>query len=387
VNRFPYVLALSFCRQPLSDRHHPRRIFTGMLEAGGSAAVQVLEPGPDTDRAMDAVTSVPEERTHERIAHSRLSTRRALTSGAPVFDDAYMVYEVSLVKPGRDFEGRRIYEKPWIDVGSHRLYFLEINAIQLRQDIAEGRTQIRWRSLPVWHPRFELQGPVPAATRPGGNGRYTKSYTPHYAFPSADTAAFEPDALVNGMAARTLPPLPEDQLEVDNDRARWPCFFPSSAGMITTWAADGVPNLMPCGSTTVVSRQPLVIAPCVAYAAINERYAPRASLGTILKTGRFGCGVPFIDDRVVEAIRYAGNNSITNDPRKIANAGLAVKPDDWAPVLPALPVHFDCKVIGRVRLGTHLMFLGQVRRIRVRADVTPDQPVHWCPWATLEGVR
>lgn len=383
VNRFPYVLALSFCKEDLSTRHHVRRVFTDVLEHGGNVAVQYLPPGPALDNAMGAILSVTEEKSCGRIAKSGLSTRKALTNGAPVFDASYMVYEGSLVKPGKDFSGELIYPQPWIDVGSHRVYFLEINAIQLRQDIAEGRNQIHWRSLPVWTPQLKLQ----RAPRVDGNrvqdNRYQKGYTPHYDFPSAGTIAFEADGVENQMAVKRLPPLPEEQVEVDNDRARWPCFFPSSAGMITTWAGDSIPNLMPCGSTTVISRHPLVIAPCVSYAEINVRYAPRASLDIIRRTKKFGCGVPFISDEIVDAIKYAGNISLNGDPKKLFHSGLDVEPCDWAPVLPALPLHFDCEVVGEVRLGTHIMFLGEVRRIRVRADVTPNNPLEWYPWAQV----
>ncbi|RCJ23207.1 hypothetical protein A6S26_01225 [Nostoc sp. ATCC 43529] len=383
VNRFPYVLALSFCTQELSQRHHIRRAFTDMLESSGSVAVQFLPPGEQLDRAMKAIATVPEEKTHSRIADTGLTTRKALTNDAPVFDSAYMVYEAKLVKPGKDFAGQPIYSQPWVDVGSHRVYFLEINAIQLREDIAQGHSQILWRSLPAWQPQYELQKPVSLLGNSVEDGSYKKGYTPNYAFPSAGTIAFEADAVENGMAVKYLPPLPEDQVEVDNDRARWPCFFPSSAGMITCWAEDGTPNLMPCGSTTIVSRHPLVITPCISYAKINERYAPRVSLDIIRKTGKFGCGVPFINDVVIDAIKYAGNTSLAKDPQKIARAGLQVEPNDWAPVLPALPIHFDCEVIGEVTLGTHIMFLGEVRQIRVRADVTPENPIEWLPWANV----
>jgi flavin reductase (DIM6/NTAB) family NADH-FMN oxidoreductase RutF len=40
-------------------------------------------------------------------------------------------------------------------------------------------------------------------------------------------------------------------------------------------------------------------------------------------------------------------------------------------------------VVGEVRLGTHIMFLGEVERILVRRDVTPENPLLWCPWAEL----
>jgi flavin reductase (DIM6/NTAB) family NADH-FMN oxidoreductase RutF len=383
VNRFPYVLALSFCRETLSNRHYARRAFATLLENDKGIAVQFLPGGEPLDRVMGAIGALPDHHTGLRIAHSGLGTRAALTNQAPVFEDAYMVYEGRLVRPGTDFEGHTIYTKPWIDVGSHRVYFVEITAIQLRRDVAEGHTQIHWRSLPAWEPQLELQRAPAVVAAPPLEPRYEKRYTPQYEFPSRGTIAFEADAVRHGMAIKYLPPLPQDQVEVDNDRARWPCFFPCSAGMITAWAPSGLPNLMPCGSTTIVSRRPLVIAPCVSYAAINERYAPRATLDILRRTRRFGCGVPFINDTVLRAIKYSGNTSLAGDPEKLAHAGLEVEAGGSAPVLPALPVHFDCRVIDEVRLGTHIMFLGEVQRIRVRADVTPRNPLEWCPWADL----
>lgn len=383
VNRFPYTVALSFCRDALSDRHYVRRDFMDALEKSGIAAVQFISPGSELDRAMDAILTIPQEKTRQRIASSRLPWRRGRTNAAPVFSDAYMAYECSLVTPGRDFDGQNIFPLPYTDVGSHRVFFLEINSIQLRQDIARGDSQISWRGLPLWAPQGLWQN-SPQRQSQGQRHPYVKGYTPHYRFPGKGTTAFEYDGVADDMAFKDLPALPEDQVEVDNDRARWPCFFPSPVGMITSYSHDGSANIMPCGSTTILSRQPLVVAPAVSYARINARYAPRASLDDIRASGRFGCGVPFIDDTVIDAIRYAGNVSIRNDADKTVNAGLEVIRGENAPILAGLPVHFDCEVIGEIRLGTHILFLGEVRRILVRADVSPDNPLTWRPWAMVE---
>lgn len=384
VNRFPYVLMISFCKQELSARHHIRGDFMKVLERGGAVAVQFLPPGADLDRVMEAILTTPEDQTADRIARTGLKTRPG-ANGAPVFESAFLAYEGSLVRPQTDFDGNPIYDTPWADVGSHRAYFLEINTIRLREDIARGQTQIQWRSLPAWQPAFRAEPPAPRgdAAAAAAQLKYQKGYTPNYVFPSAGTIAFEQDELADGMAVKHLAPLAKDQVEVDNDRARWPAFFPSSAGLITTWGDDGIPNLMPCGSTTIVSRHPLVIAPCVSYAGINQRYAPRASLDLIRKRKRFACAVPFVDDQIIAAIKYCGNVSITQDPHKVANGGLNVVPGDGVPVLAEAPVTFECEVTGEVALGTHIMFLGEARRILVRSDVTPANPLEWCPWAAL----
>ena len=387
VNRFPYIIALSFCRTSLSTRHYERHEFMDVLESGGTVAVQFLPPGDALDSVMRSIATVPDSDGRRRFVEAGLATRPGKTNDAPVFDASYMVYEASLVRPGKDMEGQPIFEQPWTDVGSHRVYYLEIQAIQLRQDIAEGRSQIQWRSVPTWNPSMPLQKPEGFARFRGNSGGYEKGYTADYRFPSLTTIGFEYDVLENGMAIKFLPALAEDQVEVDNDRARWPCFFPSSLGMITTWAEPGVPNLMPCGSTTIISRQPLVITPCVSYARINARYAPRQSLDVIRRTGRFGCGVPYLNQTVIDAIKYAGNVSLTTNKNKVIASGLEIEPRPWAPVLTALPVHFDCEVVGEVRLGTHIMFLGEVRRIEVRQDVTVTNPLRWCPWADVVPVN
>ena len=386
VNRFPYVMAVSFCRQALSPRHHVRRHFMDLLERGGSAAVQFLPPGRALDAAMGEILSSDEASSQNRLRHAGLPTSAACESATPVFDDAYLVYEGRLVEPARDFESQPIYAAPWEDVGSHRVYFLEITAIQLRRDIAAGESQICWTSLPI------LESRANAAARPQGEAvapraAYQKSFTPHYRFPAPSTVAFEGYEIAAGRAVRHLPHEAAEQIERDNDRARWPCFFPSSVGMITCDTPDGRPNLMPCGSTTIVSRHPLIIAPCVSYAAINTRYAPRATLEQIRRTGRFGCGVPYLADHVLEAIRYAGNISWQVDPDKVRSAGLTIDPRSDTPRLLDLPIHFDCEVRHELRLGTHVMFLGEVRRITVREDLTSERPLQWNPWAGIAPVR
>ena len=199
--------------------------------------------------------------------------------------------------------------------------------------------------------------------------------------------SFEHDLEKDGRAIRLLPPEAADQVEVDNDRARWPCFFPSSVGMITSYGADGVANLMPCGSTTIVSRQPMVVGVCISYSKVNERYAPRKSLDLIRESGWFGCGVPFIEPTVLDAIRYTGNLSLAKDPDKAAHSGLEVVKGPHAPLLPALPIQMECQVIGEEQLGSHVLMLGEVRRGLVRTDLTPDRPLEWYGFADVRGPK
>ena len=127
----------------------------------------------------------------------------------------------------------------------------------------------------------------------------------------------------------------------------------------------------------------MVISPCVSYARINVRYAKRASLEIIRRTGRFGCGVPYVSDDLLRAIRYSGNISLAADRNKFRNSGLTLSPGARTPLVRQLPIHFDCEVVGEQRLGTHVMFFGEVREIHVRRDLTPASPLEWCPWPSV----
>ena len=117
-----------------------------------------------------------------------------------------------------------------------------------------------------------------------------------------------------------------------------------------------------------MSRQPLVIAPCVSYAAVNERYAPGLPRH-ILESGCFGCGVPFINDAVLGSFALRRQHVAAHHVAKQVNSGFlhrggrpGADPDGPAAL-------YECEVIGTEHLGTHVMIFGKVTRIRVGADV------------------
>ncbi|HEX8075289.1 MAG TPA: flavin reductase [Thermoleophilaceae bacterium] len=337
VNRFPYVIALS-----LNRRSSAHRELVDRLERTGAAAIQL---GADAS----------------------LSTRACLTAPIARLNSAYLVYEAVFPESFVDGGGETVYASPWVDVHDRRIYFLEIRTIQLREDIASGRTQIAWTALPGYTPG--LGEPQPPASPALPEDGYVKPYTSDYRFPARGTVAFEPDEVADGFAVKRIESRSAVSA-VSNDDARWPCFFPASVGMIAS-RLGGAVNVMPCGSTTVVCDRPLTIAPCIAYAAINERYRPRATLSMIEASGRFTCGVPFSAEPVLDAIRFAGNSSLREHPSKAAwseRATLAGRGGESPPQVPWLPINFECEVAGSIPLGTHVMLLGTVRSVSARAS-------------------
>jgi flavin reductase (DIM6/NTAB) family NADH-FMN oxidoreductase RutF len=383
VNRFPYIIALSFCNNRISDRHYERKVFMKSLENSGTVAVQFLPPGADLDNVMNKIANIPDEDCYKRIKSTGLSTFKAQTNDARIFNSAYLAYEAKLVTPGKDFYQNPIFKSPYTDLGSHRVYYLEITAIQMSEVIAAEKEYIYWRSLPDWIGKGEMESNKSRKSSSAIPEGYKKGYTPHYCFPSENTISFESDYVKDGLAVKLMPPLQKDHVEVDNDKARWPCFFPSPLGIVTSYAEDGTPNMMPCGSVTILNRHPLTIGICIAYANINERYAARATLDFVRRNGRFGCGIPYIDEMVVDGIWYTGNVSFAKDRDKVKISGLNVRKGENSPILTDLPIHYDCVVKDEIRLGTHILFLGEVTRIHVRKDVSENNPLEWFPWATV----
>ena len=69
------------------------------------------------------------------------------------------------------------------------------------------------------------------------------------------------------------------------------------------------------------------------------------------------------------------------DAEKVASCGLTPRQLGTTIGFDELPVHYGCRIVDRIRLGTHIMLLGTVEDVFVRPDVTPDSPLEWCPWA------
>jgi len=145
VNRFPYVVCVSLCRERLSDRHHPRADVMDAIESTGGFTVNVLSESAEAEALLEACAEAP---PRERLARAGLGVRSGEVTAVPVIDAAPLIYECELTEPAEDFEGEPIFQSPRDDLGSHTLYFGEVRAIQLDEQIAKREAQILWHSLP-----------------------------------------------------------------------------------------------------------------------------------------------------------------------------------------------------------------------------------------------
>ena len=212
---------------------------------------------------------------------------------------------------------------------------------------------------------------------------YKKTFTPRYRFPGPNTVAFQ-GRRRGRMRALVLPRGPV--YEADNDRARWPCFFPAPLLVITVVAEDGRFNMMPCGSTMMVNRHPLTIAASIAYAEINVRYRRRETLEMIERAGVFGVCVFSDQEHFVEAVNLSGNLSIADGIDKFRDAGLTpLRGRETGTVLvKEAPVCYECRLAEARRLGTHKMLFGEVLAVTLDQRIARgDTRLLWHPLAKI----
>ena len=90
--------------------------------------------------------------------------------------------------------------------------------------------------------------------------------------------------------------------------------------------------------------------------------------------------MPYVDEVVLDAIRYAGNTSLREDVEKLVNSGLAHRRASGCQLHTGLPIFYECEVVDTEYLGTHVIVFGQVTRIRVADDVSERNSLERCPW-------
>lgn len=382
VNRFPLIVAVSFCLQRLSRRHYPRRRFVEALRASGRACVQFLPQTEKLQAVLNAITAIDDDDCDKRLNHSGVATRRLPDDGPAVIETAYVAYDVESAVPHQDMYGNLVNQTFEHAVGSHALFLMEVRRILLLSNIAAGRQRVLWRSLASWQTDMLWGEGIATETQ----GKYTKGYTTKYFFPDPGARPYDGREEFHEYSVLAIERANASAPEMDPDKARWPCFFPSSVGMISTRGIDGIDNVTPCGSTAVVGRFPLTFSVCMAYAEFNERYTKRGCITALEETGKFGCGVPFDSPEMVRVIRHLGNTSIQDFPDKVKRSGATLADENIAGVVPVirqLPVHFDFSIISQIKMGSHIMFLGRVERILVRRKVMPKNPIVWSPWAQI----
>ena len=128
--------------------------------------------------------------------------------------------------------------------------------------------------------------------------------------------------------------------------------FPTPAGLITSVAPDGRPNIITLGEVHNLSIARPVI---VGIAMAKERYSHEL----ISQCGEFVVNLPTAD--LVEQVDRCGTTS-GRDLDKFAAYGLTALPAERVapPLIAECPVNLECKLLDVQEWGDHDLFLGEV---------------------------
>lgn len=138
----------------------------------------------------------------------------------------------------------------------------------------------------------------------------------------------------------------------------WPDFVPTSAILVTCIGLDGKPNIIPLTGWGVLCRFPFVFGIAICQGQYTKNYFPRFSHHLLEEVPEFVVNIPHSGLR--DAITVCGSMT-GGQGDKFQAAGLTPQPSLIVrpPVIAECPVNFECRVVNRVSLGSHDVFLGE----------------------------
>ena len=144
------------------------------------------------------------------------------------------------------------------------------------------------------------------------------------------------------------------------DRSVMGLVSPKPVVLVTCVDENGKPNIITVAAVAGASHDP----PMFSIAIRQDRY----SHGLIAGTGEFVINVPTV--KMAKAAEVCGRLT-GRKADKFMDANLTpVKADlVGAPLIGECPVNIECKVVGRVKPGTHTIFVGQVVATHVEEGV------------------
>lgn len=139
-----------------------------------------------------------------------------------------------------------------------------------------------------------------------------------------------------------------------------PALLPVPVVLVSAAAAGHRPNLITVAWTGIVNSEPPMV-----YAGIRPS---RHSHAIIEKSGEYVINIPSAEQAGV--VDYCGTVS-GRDVDKFRETGLTAAKGtlEYAPLVREFPVNLECRVVRRVALPSHDVFIGEITAVHVNADV------------------
>ena len=130
--------------------------------------------------------------------------------------------------------------------------------------------------------------------------------------------------------------------------------YPTPAALVSVYDENGKPNAMTAAWISNICAEP----PAVVVGIRDSRY----TYELIEKCGCFGVNIPSV--KIAKETDYFGMYS-GRDVDKFKETGLTVfeGKEIKVPLIEECPVNVECKVIKKVKIGTHYAFFGEVLKV------------------------
>ena len=138
----------------------------------------------------------------------------------------------------------------------------------------------------------------------------------------------------------------------------WIDFVPAIAAMVTTVDKNGKANILPLIGWSVMSRFPFIIAIAVCHSHFTKNYFPRYTNKLLEEVPEFVLNIAHagLKDAITICGQWSGDKV-----DKFVKAGLTPEPSRVVrpPVISECPVNYECKVVQKVRVGSHDVYFGE----------------------------
>ena len=140
--------------------------------------------------------------------------------------------------------------------------------------------------------------------------------------------------------------------------------FITNVGLITSNGKHGY-NIMACEWTHLISYNPGLIAICIR--------PGKATYENILKSKKFGVSIASTDQNVLASIAGGSSGKDINKIEALKELGFkfykAKKINTF--MVEGAVLNFECKLIKKLKPGTHVIFIGEIISINFNKEKTP----------------
>lgn len=354
INRFPLILSISIPSKRLSKRHLNKKIIIENLTHSGRIYLSLMD-----DKNLKTIKFENEYRN--KIIDSSLE----LLNKQNFLKNSYLSINLKYLK-----------KVPY--KSSHTILLFEVDKIYINQKSL--KKNICWKPLPNLKKNLNF-----LYENDKKDNQRIKNFKNNYKYRfNLKNPNYLRIVKHKNFYEVFLKKIDLSKKTLNDEQAKWPFFFPTSLGIISSIdKSNNQFNVMPCGSTHIISRAPFSIGIAISKLQYNNRYKLRSSLLNISNNNKFVCSVPFASKDLIKFINYSGNVSAFDNVDKISSIKLNTLKCKYGLLFRELPFNYLCKVRKIVKLKSHSYIIASVEETWIPIQFRKNSLI-WQPTASIK---